>query len=182
MPSLVLEALPRNDLNKPAYATEYSAGIDFAACLKRPCKLILPEEKIEFFATNAGTRSLVEDLNAQPAVGEKLKLTIEHNETIMVSLGYKCQFDKYCVMQLHIRSSVGLSGLLLANNTGIIDSDFRGELFACLYNRYNWPVTIEHGQRIVQGILMPFYKAEITYTAVDKTVRGEGGFGSTGSH
>lgn len=82
--------------------------------------------------------------------------------------------------EIHIRSSLGIRGIRLANCTGIIDSDYRGEIMLVLINDSNVVQHISEGERIAQLILVkdPVY----TVTEVDElddTERGEGGFGST---
>jgi len=65
--------------------------------------------------------------------------------------------------------------------TGTIDADYRGEIGVVLYNLSREPVTIMHGDRIAQLVICPVIQAEwqeVDY--LDKTERGEGGFGSTG--
>jgi len=189
---LRLKRLSKNDLDLPKYETDQSSGIDFAACLTRTCKLVNHrlKEKTKFLTVNntAGrTRhSFVED--EAPEIpqtsnnGEEIILDIRCGETIMVPLGWACGFEENFVMQLHVRSSIGLNGLTLANSTGIIDSDYRGELFACLYNRTSAPIQITHGQRIVQAIMLKCDQMDIREEAeLMETARGEGGFGSTGT-
>lgn len=158
---LTLERLPDNDITLPTYASDHSAGVDFAACIRRPSYLV----------SMGGER-----IALPPAE----LLTFDPSAAVMVSLGFKCEFGEQYVLTLHVRSSVGLKGFLLANGTGIIDPDYRGELFACLYNRTNGPLTIEHGQRIVQGILLRFERPVVCERPVKDSERGEGGFGSTG--
>ena len=68
-----------------------------------------------------------------------------------------------------------------ANKVGVIDSDYRGEFFVPLHNHGAVPQTIEHGERIAQMILTPYLTAKfIEAETLSDTVRGEGGFGSTG--
>lgn len=172
---LTLEPLPDNDLNLPGYATPHSAGVDFSACLTRPCKHVDAHgTKTDFYVNDAGIRTKTFEIPSKP------KLILPCNETVMISLGYKCEFNNGFVLQLFVRSSMGARGLMLANAVGIVDSDYRGELFACVFNRNIEPITIEHGQRIVQGVLTPCYQAIIKNDKVNETVRGTGGFGSTG--
>lgn len=167
---LNLERLAGNDLGIPNYATEYSAGLDFGACLKRGC---LDRNKIEFFNSHSGERHKQDTKSVDPT------LIIKPNETVLIPLGFKCEFNSGHVMQLYIRSSVGLRGLSLANGVGIIDSDYRGELFACVCNRTSDEIRISHGQKIVQAVLTKFDKAIIGTVDVEHTTRGDGGFGST---
>ena len=73
----------------------------------------------------------------------------------------------------------GLTGL---NSPGTIDADYRGEIQVLLANLGNEPVTITRGMRIAQLVVAPVVQAQILEVAsLDKTERGSGGFGSTGS-
>ena len=70
-----------------------------------------------------------------------------------------------------------------ANKVGVVDADYRGEIMVALHNHSNVEATIEPKERIAQMVITPFLTAQ--YTVVDElsdTVRGEGGFGSTGKH
>lgn len=73
------------------------------------------------------------------------------------------------------------SGLVLANTVGVIDADYRGEIFCPMVNRGKEPVVIEPGDRIAQMVFMPIAVAELVEAEhLDTTARGAGGFGSTG--
>lgn len=170
-----LMRLDKNDLPVPKISTKYSAGFDFAACLTREGYVIKEGAKHPY-----ATHVIHKDSSSPSSVPS---LTLAPNQTALIPLGFKCQFNEECVLKLFIRSSLAVAGLMLANSTAIIDSDYRGEIFACLYNRLHDPVTIEHGQRIVQGMLIRLDKPIINeVTSLGKTSRGEGGFGSTGKN
>ena len=67
------------------------------------------------------------------------------------------------------------------NTPGTIDSDYRGEIKVIIYNHGNNDFTINNGDRIAQMILTPVVKIEFEETSdLPETIRGEGGFGSTG--
>lgn len=111
-------------------------------------------------------------------------LQIEPGEQAMIPTGI--------AIALPARDFVGLifprsglatrSGLVLANSVGVIDSDYRGEVFCPMVNRGGAPVVIEPGDRIAQMVFMPIAVAELVETErLEATERGEGGFGSTGS-
>jgi dUTP pyrophosphatase len=75
-------------------------------------------------------------------------------------------------------------GLVLANGTGVIDSDYQGEIFVAAVNRnFAWQVKICPGERIAQLVLVPVVHPP-AFTIVeefsDATERGDGGFGSSG--
>ncbi len=80
------------------------------------------------------------------------------------------------------RSGLALKqGLALCNGIGVIDSDYRGEIFFAAVNNDKEPKTIENGERIGQLMIMPVIRAEYEVVdELDETERGEGGFGSTG--
>ena len=68
-----------------------------------------------------------------------------------------------------------------ANCVGVVDSDYRGECFVALHNDSNEERTVRHGDRVAQLVLLPFLPMEFEQVdTLPETVRGEGGFGSTG--
>lgn len=72
-------------------------------------------------------------------------------------------------------------GISLANGIGLIDSDYRGEICVGLKNHGSALFTVHPGDRIAQLMFMPVFAAKLIETdSLDKTERGEGGFGSTG--
>lgn len=72
-------------------------------------------------------------------------------------------------------------GICLANGIGVVDSDYRGEVCVGIKNDGKNDFIVEPGDRIAQLMLIPVYAADILVTdELDKTDRGEGGFGSTG--
>jgi dUTP pyrophosphatase len=84
---------------------------------------------------------------------------------------------------IYSRSGLGaVKGLTVAQGVGVIDADYRGEVMVALHNHSGESRTIDHGERIAQLVLVPYLTA--VYEQADSltdTVRGEGGFGSTGS-
>ena len=72
-------------------------------------------------------------------------------------------------------------GVTLSNCVGVVDSDYRGELQIPMTNHSNTPFTIRHGDRIAQLVVTPILLPEPEETdTLPETLRGEGGFGSTG--
>ena len=110
-------------------------------------------------------------------------VTIPVGGTRMVSTGVSVAIPVGMFGLLVPRSSLGVRHRLgLANTVGVIDADYRGEIKAALVNNGSKPVTIERGTRVVQLIIQQF--KSVTWVQVGglpPTVRGEGGFGSTGS-
>ncbi len=74
------------------------------------------------------------------------------------------------------------TGLSIVNAPGIIDSGYRGEIKVCLVNLDpNTPIRLSAGDRVAQLVLMPFVTARfMPVETLDETVRGAGGYGSTG--
>jgi dUTPase len=206
MMQLILERLENNDLLLPKHATSGSAGIDFSACLTRPQRWVPQGAKfndtVPFVSLEDGSRKWLKDGDSFSASAKQVILN--PRETIMISLGYKCQFQQNSwtpaftgfvdnvlswpqptanhVLMLYVRSSVGMMGLELANGTGIIDEDYRGELWAIMHNRnMDKPVKITHGDKIVQGIIVKYDCVHVVEGTLCSTHRGSGGFGSTDS-
>ena len=105
---------------------------------------------------------------------------ITNNEAITARTGVSVAIPTGYVGLVHVRSSLGAKGLMLANGTGVIDSDYRGEILLKLTAR-NYPVVIDHGDRIAQLVIVPILTPELEQVeTLDTTERGTGGFGSTG--
>jgi dUTP pyrophosphatase len=85
--------------------------------------------------------------------------------------------------QVRPRSGLALKqGLTVVNAPGTIDSDYRGAVKVLLVNLGSEPVTIEPGQRIAQLVIAPVVQADFqAVEELSETVRGSGGFGSTGA-
>jgi len=82
------------------------------------------------------------------------------------------------------RSGLGHKhGIVLGNLTGLIDSDYQGQLFVSCWNRGASEFTINPGERIAQMVFVPIVKASFEIVAeFDTSHRGAGGFGHTGRH
>lgn len=87
--------------------------------------------------------------------------------------------------ELQIRSRSGTSfkkGLVVLNSPGTIDADYRGEVCILLHNGSMDRQVVYHGERIAQAVLCPVVQASFSrVNKLDETVRGAGGFGSTGT-
>ena len=90
--------------------------------------------------------------------------------------------DKNYAAFVYARSGLGIKhGICLANGVGVIDSDYRGEIWVGLCNISQTSYTVEPGERVAQMVIMPVdcavYEEVID---INSTERGTGGFGSTG--
>lgn len=98
-----------------------------------------------------------------------------------IRLGVKVAIPKGYVGILVPRSSLGTRDLGLANDIGVIDSGFTGELCALIQNRGRVSQVIREGDKIVQLLIIPIVTPNITVVQeLAETDRGDGGFGSTG--
>ena len=84
-------------------------------------------------------------------------------------------------LQIRSRSGMARKGLIVLNQPGTLDSDYRGEVGVLLLNVGQKPQKIAPGERIAQGIICPVARAKFQRSAtLDETARGAGGYGSTG--
>ena len=109
-------------------------------------------------------------------------VTIEPHQTVMVPTGLALEVPVGCAGLIYARSSMGAKrGLAPANKVGVIDSDYRGEVMVALHNHSTVPQTVEHGERVAQMLITPVLTpAYEEASELSDTVRGVGGFGSTG--
>ena len=110
-------------------------------------------------------------------------VTIAPGETKLLSIGISMEIPEGYAGLVVARSGLATKRHLApANKVGVIDSDYRGEFFVPLHNHGAVAQTVEDGERIAQMILTPYLTAKfIEAEELSDTVRGEGGFGSTGS-
>ena len=107
---------------------------------------------------------------------------IKPHETKLIGTGISVAIPDGYFGGIYARSGLSLrEGLRPANCTGVIDSDYRGEIKVSLHNDSNEARTISPQERIAQLVIMPYL--EVAFDEVSElndTIRGTGGFGSTG--
>ena len=138
-------------------------------------KKMRPSAKLPSYATE-GAAAI--DLSA--AIDEEI--TLAPSERRLIPTGIAISIPKNTVAILSARSGLSSKkGITAANGIGVIDSDYRGEIFFSAINLSTETYTITPGERVAQLMLMPVYAMSLVETDdLDKTARGEGGFGSTG--
>ena len=109
-------------------------------------------------------------------------VVIAPGQTKMIPTGIALEVPVHCAGLVYARSGLACKrGLAPANKVGVIDSDYRGEIFVALHNHGGEPQTIAHGERIAQLLITPVLQPGYeTVKELSDTVRGGGGFGSTG--
>ncbi len=110
-------------------------------------------------------------------------ITINSGETVLVHTGISVEVPEGYAGLIYARSGLASKkGLAPANKVGVVDSDYRGEVMVALHNHGSQPQVISNGERIAQFVIAPFLKAEFVLSdTLTETVRGQGGFGSTGT-
>ena len=108
---------------------------------------------------------------------------IEAGETMLVHTGIAIELPQGLVGLVYARSGLASKrGLAPANKVGVIDCDYRGEIMVALHNHSNQTRRVEKGERIAQLVITPYITADFfEVDELSNTVRGEGGFGSTGT-
>lgn len=111
------------------------------------------------------------------------EIVIKPGETVFVGTGLAISIPEGYAGMVFARSGLSCKkGLAPANKVGVVDADYRGEIMVALHNHSMEDRIISSGDRIAQLVIMPFYKAVFEEVSeLDTTVRGDGGFGSTGS-
>lgn len=110
------------------------------------------------------------------------RIYIRAGQTVKIGTGIAVEIPEGYAGFIFARSGLATKqGVRPANCVGVCDSDYRGEYIVALHNDSDFPVTINHGDRIAQLVVMPYLNVEFEEAdALSSTERGEGGFGSTG--
>ena len=116
-------------------------------------------------------------------LASSVDMTVQPSQVTLVPTGLVIAVPEGHVLGVFARSSTPLKrGLMVANGVGLVDSDYRGphdEIKIEVFNFTAAPVQIRRGDRLAQGVIMPFVRAEWREDAV-ATAPTRGGFGSTG--
>ena len=110
-------------------------------------------------------------------------ITIMPNETKLIKTGISLEIPEGYAGLIYSRSGLASKkGLAPANKVGVVDADYRGEVMVALHNHSSASATVEPKERIAQLVIAPFLKADFNEVEeLTDTVRGTGGFGSTGN-
>jgi len=112
----------------------------------------------------------------------KEPLNIKPKTSSLVPTGLSIAFSKDYEIQIRPRSGLAAkNNISVLNTPGTIDSDYRGEIKVIIYNHGSVDFVVNNGDRIAQMVLSPVIKMSLEETNnLPETIRGEGGFGSTG--
>lgn len=108
-------------------------------------------------------------------------VTIPAGQSAMVRTGLHVEIPAGCVGLQFPRSGLGSKGITLRNAVGVIDSGYRGEVMAAMWNTTGAAIDIERGDRICQLVVMPYCPCTLQEVEeLSESERGTDGYGSTG--
>ena len=109
-------------------------------------------------------------------------IDLKPKESFLIPTGLSVAFSEDFEIQIRPRSGLAAkNNISVLNAPGTIDSDYRGEIKVIIYNHGSENFLINNGDRIAQMILTPVLKMELEeVNNLPKSIRGKGGFGSTG--
>ena len=112
----------------------------------------------------------------------KEKIVIKPQTSALIPTGLSVAFSEDYEIQIRPRSGLAAkNNISVLNTPGTIDSDYRGELKVILFNHGDKEFIINNGDRIAQMVLVPILKVQFEEVQdLPETIRGSGGFGSTG--
>ena len=178
------------DIKMPERKTQFSAGYDMVAAEDYIIPPLYEGLKKMELAEEVKSYTLLDIVFGKKAREKKVYTLDEMNlltkgagaRPTLVSTGMKCQLDSGYYLELSMRSSSPLKYLLvMANGVGIVDADYynnpdnEGEIFFQILNLSPYPIKIQKGEAIGQGIIKRYHCAE-SNTSTNKR---KGGFGST---
>ena len=111
------------------------------------------------------------------------EIVIAPGETKLIHTGLAMEIPQGYGGFIYARSGLASKrGLAPANKVGVVDADYRGEVMVALHNHSQLAQTVAAGERVAQLVIAPFLKVDFEEAdALQDTVRGAGGFGSTGT-
>ena len=138
-------------------------------------KKLASSVKLPAYKTNGASGMDLMAFIAKPII-------LKPQSSCLVPTGISVAFSEEFEIQIRPRSGLAAkNNISVLNTPGTIDSDYRGEIKVILYNHGNTDFIINNKDRIAQMILTPVIKMNLEETdTLPETVRGEGGFGSTG--
>ena len=131
--------------------------------------------KIPAYKTNGASGMDLMAFIAEPII-------LKPQSSCLVPTGISVAFSEEFEIQIRPRSGLAAkNNISVLNTPGTIDSDYRGEIKVIIFNHGNREFIVNNNDRIAQMILTPVVKMELEeIESLPETIRGEGGFGSTG--
>lgn len=157
----------------PKRGSAHAAGYDLYADLGNQPSITIPP--CSYYEV---TEVLPPNTNIQVMQMPNIRRVISTG-SYLVSTGISVAIPHDCYGRVASRSGLAMKGIEVG--AGVIDSDYRGEVKVLLRNLGGFPFEVKHGDRIAQLIIENIITPDVTEVKdLDQTVRGSGGFGSTG--
>ena len=143
---------------------------------------VVPLPHFEGLALPAYETADAAGMDLRAAVADEAPATLQPGERAMIPTGLTIALPAGHEAQVRPRSGLAAKhGVTCLNTPGTIDADYRGEVKVILINHGQEPFVIKRGERIAQMVIAPVTRAELVQVeTLDETVRGAGGFRSTG--
>lgn len=146
-------------------------------------------EKTKVAIKKLNDKAIVPSYGSEYAAGADLyacleeDVTIAPHATVLIPTGIAMELPIGYAGLIYARSGLATKkGLAPANKVGVVDCDYRGEVKVALHNHGEQAQTVACGERIAQMVIAPYLTAAfVECEELSQTVRGEGGFGSTGT-
>lgn len=150
--------------------------------MKVKVKKLYPDAQLPTYATDGSAAFDIYAYQHECAIDGNEPITLTPNSVARFETGVSFEIPAGFVLLVFSRSGHGFNNnVRLSNSVGVIDSDFRGQIMVKLHNEGWDEFTIKPGERIAQGIIMPYPKVEFEEVdELSETQCGTGGFGSTG--
>ena len=160
----------------PSFGSDQAAAWDLCACFA-------DQSKVDAYSPDNDKiiYTPVSDIgkNVHP-----LGISIPPRFRALIPTGLSVALPEGTWMSVHSRSGLALkTGLVVGNGVGVVDSDYRGEIFVIMHNLSDRSIRVEHGDRIAQAMIRKVESHQYAFVEVQEltqTERGNGGFGSTG--
>tara|TARA_B100000886_G_scaffold189468_1_gene130342 strand:- start:449 stop:886 length:438 start_codon:yes stop_codon:yes gene_type:complete len=138
-------------------------------------KKLDPEVKLPEYKTNGASGMDLKAFIKKP-------INLKPKTSSLIPTGLSVAFVEDYEIQIRPRSGLAAkNNITVLNTPGTIDSDYRGEIKVIIYNHGDDSFIVNNGDRIAQMVLSPVIKIELEEAnELPKTLRGKGGFGSTG--
>jgi len=178
-----IKVINNSILELPSYSTEHSDAVDLKAAFD--C-FEFEEEGLDQIIEGNGIYQVTKKYVKEGVLivpGQNIEIALWPGGRILIPTGLQVALPIGWRLHIYGRSGIGLTyGITIANGVGKIDSDYRGKVGVVLTNHGEKHFIIKFGDRIAQMSIEPSYKLQWDEVEVlDKTVRGEGGFGHTGN-
>lgn len=174
----------RNCAIAPYRTTDGAAGYDMSLCMEADEEVDIIAHKMWYDETvRSTTRKIIDTLNDSGYIKEPDGVYLMPGSKVHLHTGIRMEIPKgYCGLLMNRSSLSNKEDLTICDNVGLIDSDYRGEVTLWMYNNSDEIKFIPNHSRICQIVLVRHLTSPMEEAnTLSSTVRGSGGYGSTGN-